>query len=625
MSDVVACHTEPKIIKGKQTWVLIGPPNSGKSSVFNKLTGLHQKASNFPGVTVDVVTGSLKGSKNIVLSDLPGTYSLKGQGEEVRVVRQTLESLNPAGVVFILPADRLESGLLLLEELRDLYDGKIIIALTMVDLARKKGIHVDQASLEKMLGIPVVQVHGRTGAGINNLQRKIIFENLPVVCKHCPWAPFEIASQVATRHAGSQHTRLTLLLDNIMLHPVMGYSIMFFVLFVIFQAVFVFAEPLMIFVENLVLQVHLFVENTWGRNLITRFIGDGLLTGIGSVLVFVPQIAILFFLITLLEDTGYLSRMSVLSDSLFRKLGMEGLSIVPLLSGFACAVPAIMSTRIIRSKRRRLITMFVTPLTSCSARLPVYLLIVGILIPNVYVGPIQLQGLVLFGIYMISIISVLLSAWIVNKVVPEDGDNQSVGSIIELPDYQIPSLRNALYSTWLKVLIFIKGVTKIIVVMTILLWVLGNISIEQFSSFSDGKIEYVEPASVEESLLGQVGKAIQPVFEPIGYDWKITVGVLSSFAAREVFVSTMASLYGLMDESAIEHLHDFLAHDEAITTPVLLSLLVFYIFAMLCMSTLAIMKHEAGWKMVLWEVGYTWFLAYLFAFIVYNMSSNLLI
>ncbi len=623
MSDAVTCHTEPKIIKGKQTWVLIGPPNSGKSSVFNKLTGLHQKASNFPGVTVEVVTGTLKGSKNIVLSDLPGTYSLKGPGEEVRVVRETLEALNPAGVVFILPADRLESGLLLLEELRDLYDGKIIIALTMVDLARKKGIHVDHTSLEKMLGIPVVQVHGRTGSGISNLQKKIIFENLPVVCKHCPWAPFEIASQVATRHEGAQHTRLTLLLDNILLNPVFGYAIMLFVLFVIFQAVFVFAEPLMVFVENLVLQVHLFVENTWGRNLITRFIGDGLLTGIGSVLVFVPQIAILFFLISLLEDTGYLSRMSVLSDSLFRKLGMEGLSIVPLLSGFACAVPAIMSTRIIKNKRRRLITMFVTPLTSCSARLPVYLLIVGILIPNVYVGPIQLQGLVLFGIYMISIIAVLLSAWIVNKIVPAE-DNKSTGSIIELPDYQIPSLRNALYSTWLKVLIFIKGVTKIIVVMTIVLWVLGNISIEQFSTLADGKFEYVEPTSVEESLLGQIGKAIQPVFEPIGYDWKITVGVLSSFAAREVFVSTMASLYGLMDESAIEHLHNFLAHDEAITTPVLLSLLVFYIFAMLCMSTLAIMKHEAGWKMVLWEVGYTWFLAYMFAFIVYNVASNYL-
>ncbi|NPA33733.1 MAG: ferrous iron transporter B, partial [Chlorobi bacterium] len=334
--------------------------------------------------------------------------------------------------------------------------------------------------------------------------------------------------------------------------------------------------------------------------------------------------AILFFLITLLEDTGYLSRMSVLSDSLFRKLGMEGLSIVPLLSGFACAVPAIMSTRIIKNKRRRLITMFVTPLTSCSARLPVYLLIVGILVPNVYVGPVQLQGLVLFGIYMFSILAVLVSAWIVNKIVPAK-DDKPIGSIIELPDYQIPSLRNALYSTWLKVLIFIKGVTKIIIVMTIILWILGNISIHQFSTLADGKLEYVEPASVEESLLGHIGKAIQPVFEPIGYDWKITVGILSSFAAREVFVSTMASLYGLMDESAIEHLHDFLAHDEAITTPVLLSLLVFYIFAMLCMSTLAIMKHEAGWKMVLWEIAYTWTLAYLFAFIVYRASSHFLV
>ena len=620
--SATACHTETQVVKGKQTWLLIGPPNSGKSSVFNKLTGLHQKASNFPGVTVDIVTGQLRGSKNVVLTDLPGVYSLGGTGEEVRVIKEAFDMFNPSGVLFILPADRLESGLMLLEELRKVYDGKIIIALTMVDLARKKGIHVDSASLEKMLGIPVIQVHGRTGQGIDNLQKKIIFENLPVVCKHCPWAPIEIASQVSTRHEGAQHTKLTLKLDDIALHPVFGYILMFLVLFVIFQAVFVFAEPLMAFVENLVLQVHLFVENTWGRNLITRFIGDGLLTGIGSVLVFVPQIAILFFLITLLEDTGYLSRMSVLSDSLFRKLGMEGLSIVPLLSGFACAVPAIMSSRIIKNKRRRLITMFVTPLTSCSARLPVYLLIVGILVPNIYVGPVQLQGLVLFGIYMVSILAVLISAWVINKIVPTDGE-KAEGSIIELPDYQIPSLRNALHSTWLKVLIFLKGVTKIIVIITIVLWILGNISTEQIRMITEGKFEYVEPENVENSLLGWVGKTVQPLFEPIGYDWKITVGILSSFAAREVFVSTMASLYGLMDESAIEHLNDFLAQDEAITTPVLLSLLVFYIFAMLCMSTLAIMKHEAGWKMVLWEIAYTWTLAYAFAFIVYRVSNYL--
>lgn len=698
------------------TIALVGNPNSGKSSLFNVLTGLNQKVGNFPGVTVDKKTGSSRISDSLTASiiDLPGTYSLYPKSEDERVTYEVLlnskSADKPDMIVVIADASNLKRNLLFCSQIMDLKI-PVVIALTMNDIARRKGIVIDTAGLERLMGVPVVAINPRKNKGIAQLKKTISdfaanrqqalqpefidtialtgewiaeikelcslssnYAALHVACNYLELSSLNAAQRIRIAalldEEGFQKAKVqaeeimqrykkigTIMqqcvveenplkrsvmserIDKLLLHPVWGNLILLVVLFLLFQSIFWLAEYPMDWVE----QGFSVVSGTLGNILPDGFVKDlfinGILAGISGIAVFIPQIMILFGFITILEDSGYMARISFLTDRIMRSAGLNGRSVMPLISGMACAVPAIMAARTIQNKKERLITILVTPLMSCSARLPVYTILIGLVIPDKKFLIFNLQGLVLMGLYLLGFVMALIVSKVMSVFVKV---KEKTYFLMELPVYRAPRWKNVGITMIEKAKIFVTDAGKVIMIISLLLWALASYGPSKKmdavqEKYALLKQQHPEQAAeldremqtdkLENSFAGIMGHAIEPAIKPLGYDWKIGIALITSFAAREVFVGTMATLYSVgAEQNTDETLRDKMRAAKrqdcsmVYTTATGVSLLIFYVFAMQCMSTMAVVKRETrSWKYPLIQFAYMFLLAYAGAFISYRL------
>jgi len=693
---------------------LVGNPNSGKSSLFNCLTGLNQKVGNFPGVTVDKKTGTVSLAPNIDANiiDLPGSYSLYPRREDewvsYRVMMGQDEALKADVVVVVADASNLKRNLLYCSQLIDLKI-PVVIALSMMDLARSKGIKIDVASLERELGVPVVVINPRKNKGIAELKKSILLtsqqqykaplldfidnkaaapEAINELKQHFPdlsdYAAIhylinhenfsfnsamqesveqievknnfnptktqaeEILSrfnrikqimQLSVDEPGPLQKKLfTEKLDNVLLHRKWGYLIMLGVLFLLFQSIFWLAQYPMEWIDLGFLKLNQGLSSFLPENRWTDLLLNGIVAGLNGILVFVPQIMILFGLITLLEDSGYMARISFLSDKLMRSVGLNGKSVMPMISGFACAVPAIMSARNIENKKERLLTILITPLMSCSARLPVYTILIGLVIPNKnLLGFLNLQGLVMMGLYLLGLVMALMVSYVAKWFI---NIKEKSFFILELPTYRSPRWSNMIATMINKAKIFVFDAGKIIMIISLILWGLSSFgpgnTMQKITTQYEQRMaapgadtvllsREMQTEKLEHSYAGIMGKAIEPAIAPLGFDWKIGIALITSFAAREVFVGTMATLYSVGDGDEDLMLKEKMKEAKRPDgSPVFnlasgLSLMVFYVFAMQCMSTLAVVKRETKtWKWPIIQLLYMTGLAYLMSWIFYQ-------
>lgn len=695
---------------------LVGNPNSGKSSLFNLLTGLHQKVGNFPGVTVDKKTGQFRVSDtlNSTLIDLPGTYSLYPKRSDEWVAYKVLllqdREIQPDMVLLVADASNLKRNLLFCSQIIDLKI-PVVMVLTMMDLAQQKGTQIDINGLERELGVPVIAVNPRKNKGVPQV-KKIIEQT--VAAQFISPRPFidtnELAEQsiaavkelvprisdykalhflinhghfslpaalqkdieavevktnfnptktqaeeIMSRYSRIKHIMqttvaeadplrkalLTEKLDNVFLHRKWGYVILLGVLFFLFQSVFWIAQYPMDGIEWAFGKISGFVSGilpeTWWADLVV----NGALAGLSGIFVFIPQIMILFGLITLLEDTGYMARISFLTDKLMRKVGLNGKSVMPMISGFACAVPAVMTARNIENRKERLLTIMVTPLMSCSARLPVYTILISLVIPSkLYFGVLSLQGLVMMGLYLMGTVMALIVSYVMKFFI---NIKEKSFFILELPVYRSPRWKNAVATMIEKAKIFVFDAGKVIMVISLLLWALSTFGPPQKMEAVKAKYEQLKKQELaneamldkqqqsellENSFAGIAGKAIEPAIRPLGFDWKIGIALITSFAAREVFVGTMATLYSVGEdaENNSSTLRQKMAAavkpdgTKVYTLATGLSLMIFYVFAMQCMSTLAVVKRETrSWKWPIIQLIYMTCLAWFSSWLVYSI------
>ena len=693
---------------------LVGNPNSGKTTLFNALTGLNQKVANFPGITVEKKVGACQisqlASKNKVdteFIDLPGTYSLypKSVDESVsfKILCDSKNEHHPNVNIIIADASNLKRSLCLATQVIDL-NTPCILALSMTDLTTADGVEIDIELLSKKLGIPVVPINARKKMGIGNLKQEIIqvindfkapnnfvdiknlapelidtiqneftinsdYNAFQIACNYkaitgfsdTEKARFEKltkelnfnpkrsqATETVRRYKAidklielcvkypefSKNNSLTQKLDNILTHPVLGFGIFLSVLFLIFQAVFSWSEYPMELIDNGFAQLSQFVGNTLPEGVLNSLIVDGIIAGLGGIVIFIPQIAFLFAFIAILEDTGYMSRVSFITDRLLRGFGLSGRSIIPLLSGAACAIPAVMSARTIPNWKERIITIMVVPLMSCAARLPVYTLLISMMIPAEQKWLIfNLQGLTMMGFYLIGFVSAISIAWVMKYILKSKERGYFV---MEMPTYKVPDWKTVGLTIFEKVKVFLIDAGKIIVAISIILWGLSSYGPSDTFQKIEEKYKYAEDAEVqiaseklEASYAGIIGKSIEPVIRPLGFDWRIGISLITSFAAREVFVGTMSTIYSVGDADNTKSIREkLMSHKnpktgEAFFTPaVALSLMLFYAFAMQCMSTLAIVFRETNsWKWPVIQFIYMSLLAYLASFAAYQILS----
>lgn len=711
--------------KGRQTpfkLALAGNPNSGKSSVFNLLTGLNQKTGNFPGVTVDKRSGTFKTDlgHTVTLIDFPGTYSLYPNSLDERIVIQTFtnpEDENfPDGFLYVADVTKLDKHILLLTQLIDL-GLPIILILNMQDLAQKDGLEINQDILSDFFGIQVVGISSRTNDGVTELKEAIskmvdtagtknnkshtsfipfkdqekavinyIREKYPalnnyqalLVGHHFSWLPF-ISSEEKSAISKSTEIQtfeslksqiietlsrfdkftpiiqksllkgnreepqtITEKADQFLTHPIWGTLFFSIIMVLVFQAIYAWASYPMDWIEQTFGFLGDTVKAVMYKGWLSDLITDGILAGLGGILVFIPQIAILFFLISILEEVGYMARAVYLFDRLMQVFGLNGRSIVALISGGACAIPAIMSTRTISNWKERLITILVTPLISCSARIPVYAILVGFVVPpKTVMGIFNLQGLAFMGLYLLGIAAALLSALVFKLILKS---KESSFLILELPEYRMPVIRNVGLAVWEKVRTFVLEAGKVILVISVVLWFLASFgpakamqqAEQEASSIAVTQQLSEEEAAnllaskkIESSYAGQLGKFIEPVIQPLGFDWKIGIALITSFAAREVFIGTMATIYSIGSAEDEFSIKEKMAKEinPATGLPVYnlatsLSLLIFYVFAMQCMSTLAVVKRETkSWKWPIIQFVFMSVLAYLGSWIVFQIFS----
>lgn len=646
---------------------LVGNPNTGKSSIFNLLTGLRQQVGNFPGVTVERKVGTFSiSSKDFKVIDFPGTYSIYPRSKDEKVVFDVLS--NPSHIDFpdvcvvVIDASNLERNLLLFSQVYDLQI-PIIMALNMTDIARRNKKEIEIETLQSAFPkAQIVDTNARAGlgkdrlieailnskkrededyflgpisrAGINNdtIQETEASERYAKIQK--------ILEKVLVQQNESEENPISKW-DRILVHPLWGYLIFAAILMVVFQFIFSFAAIPMDFIDGTFVELGSWLNEVLPAGIFTDLLSQGIVPGIGGVLVFIPQIAFLFFFIAILEESGYLARVVFIMDKLMRPLGLNGKSVVPLLSSVACAIPGVMATRTISDWKERMITILVAPLMSCSARIPVYTILITLVIPDHYVfGILNLQGLVLFGLYALGLISALLVAFVLKKIIK----SKDKGFLLmELPQYQKPKWGNVGLTVLEKVRVFVWDAGKIILALSVILWALASygpkdkmedaakrveLQYENTSNINQEEIEnQIASVKLENSYMGILGKAIEPVIAPLGYDWKIGISLISSFAAREVFVGSLATIYAVHaddNEKLIDRLRKEKRSDGSLVYSLASgsSLMVFYVYAMQCMATFAIVKRETkSWSWPLFQMAFMGVLAYLAAFITYQILS----
>jgi ferrous iron transport protein B len=602
---------------------LVGNPNCGKTALFNLLTGSHQKVANYAGVTVERKEGRFTANSGRVFQvlDLPGAYSFDAASPDEQITRDICHGTFageavPDLIVCVADATNLRLHLRFVLEVRRL-GRPMVLALNMMDAARRRGIRIDVAELSHRLGIPVVETVAVKRGGAAALVAQLD--------GHMPPSP-----ALSEFVAGDLHTQVRELLadtvvmprrtaeiddalDRWLLHPVWGLSALAVVMFLIFQAVFSWAAPLQDGIELLTAWLGDAVSNALPGGLLRGLLVDGIIAGLGGVVVFLPQILILFLFILTLEESGYLPRAAFLLDRIMFSAGLTGRSFIPLLSSYACAIPGIMATRSIQDPRDRLTTILVAPLTTCSARLPVYTLLIGAFIPQREVGGLfNLQGLVLFTLYMLGIVSVMAVAWMMKKFRRDQSEH---ALLMELPSYRLPNPRDVLIGLQERAMIFLRRVGGIILTLTVLLWFLLN--------FPGAPADAVGPA-IDYSFAGRIGHWLQPVFAPIGFNWQICIALIPGLAAREVAVSALATVYAISggDDVAVQQLSGIVAAQWSFATA--LSLLSWYVFAPQCLSTLAVIRRETNsWRNVGIAAGYLFALAYLASFVTYRIALAL--
>jgi ferrous iron transport protein B len=704
-------------LKNKLRVALVGNPNTGKSTLFNSLTGLNQKIGNFPGVTVDKKTGisKLADGRAIEIVDLPGTYSLYPKSADETIVFEVLSDKNnsshPDMVVIVADATNLKRNLLLYTQIADL-GLPVIIALNMMDLALKSNMEIDVDTLAKLLNVQVVELAARKSQGIEGLKKAIEFQSLiplqnstidveiiaPDLIKDIsdllgidnPYVALQIAhqyknlkylskaqsnqiesleekydfhtqkSQAAETIARYNYINEILIdtvtyksvaleenisnkIDHYLTHKVWGFVIFIAILFAIFQSIFAWSEYPMAIIETVFVWLAEMGHQYLPAGVLTDLLIDGVLAGLSGVMVFIPQIALLFAFISILEDTGYMSRVTFMMDRLMRKVGLNGRSVVPLIGGLACAVPSIMSARTIENWKDRIITIMVTPLVSCSARLPIYTLLISLVVPKkMLLGFINLQGIALMSMYLLSIVMAILVAWVMKGLIRSKLKGYF---IMELPVYRMPRWSNVGITMLESVKTFVTQAGKVIIAVSIILWVLASYgpsnkfekidqkyrSAEYTKNYSTAQIKrFKSSEKLENSYAGLLGKSIEPSIKPLGFDWKIGIALITSFAAREVFVGTMATLYSVDgDASKMESVKEKMANAKnaetgltVFTTATAFSLMVFYAFAMQCMSTMAVVYRETKnikWPLI--QFAYMLVLAYVSSFAVYQFLS----
>jgi ferrous iron transport protein B len=700
---------------------LIGNPNSGKSTLFNAITGLNQKVANFAGVTVDKKIGFAQLTNtetneviNAEIIDLPGTYSLYPKSPDERIPFQVLcdpkDESHPELTIVTVDGSNLKRSMLLCSQVIDL-KSPVILALNMMDMVRKKGLEIDIKLLSEKLGVKIIACNARTNEGIEDL-KKAITEYVPVpqhdfipirelapdvvdeikaaVNVKSDYAAFQSANSyneisyfhfnkekqervrtIIEKHGFSskklqgqetldRYTTITELLaltvkntnenlkktitnklDSLLTHRIWGYLFFLVILFTMFQAIFSWSAYPMDWVEKGFLWLGNIITTSLPTGVLTDLLVNGVLAGLSGIAVFVPQIALLFMFIAILEDSGYMARVSFIMDKLMRKFGLNGKSVIPLISGVACAVPAIMSTRTIQNKKERLITIMVTPLMSCSARIPVYTLLISMSVPNKLVfSVINLQGLVLMGFYLLGFLAAIGSAKVMQLIVKA---KERSYFIMEMPEYRMPRWKNIGITIFEKVKMFLFDAGKIIITISIILWVLSSYGPDDHFKKIEEKYalekaekrisaqeanQHIQSEKLAASYAGIMGKKLEPIIKPLGFDWKIGIALVTSFAAREVFVGTMSTIYSVGENNENRTtVREKMAADRNPDTglPVYtlatgLSLMIFYAFAMQCMSTLAVVHRETkSWKWPAIQMLYMSGLAYLSSLLVYQL------
>ena len=687
-------------------FILIGNPNTGKTSLFNTLTGLNQRTGNYPGITVDKKKGIISlGKESIELIDLPGTYSLEPHSLDEEVVLQEILNIKepPDAIIYISDATNLRRNLFVFSQIRDL-EIPCVLVINRIDKLKKVGIEINISQIEQHYKCSVVLTSITKNIGLDTLSNKLTklssqsnyssdfelnnkeLEKLKLI-KSIPnnyWAslvahqksihklfPKEEQTEIQSilksisynsesllkEEAIDRFLKIDLLLntaliqsskdktiskkiDKVLTHKYYGYLIFFAVLFFIFQAIYSWASIPMDYIDSFFGDLSVWLSNILPDNRINKLLSEALIPGIGGVVIFVPQIALLFGFISLLEQSGYMSRVVFITDRFMRRFGLNGKSIVPLISGVACAIPAIMAARNIDNAKERLITILVVPFMTCAARLPVYTILIALMIPSNTDYGFNLQGVVLMFMYLLGFVSSIVSSVVLHKIIKEDSD---ATFIIELPSYQIPQLKNLLQTLINKTKSFVFDAGKIIVAVSIILWVLASFGPGEAFTNADKVVENTQvfdksntyedalaAHKLKHSYLGYLGQGIEPIIKPLGYDWKIGIGILASFAAREVFVGTMASIYSVGSKQEegntilkkLRQAQNSNTGKPTYTFAVTLSLLIFYAFAMQCVSTIAIVKRETNsWKWpIIQTLGMT-SIAYIGAFIVYSIFS----
>lgn len=694
---------------------LVGNPNTGKSTLFNRLTGLNQKIGNFPGITVDKKTGfsKLGEGKEAEIIDLPGTYSLYPKSNDESIVFQVLADKNnsshPDVIVLVTDASNLKRNMLLYSQVADL-GIPMILALNMIDLSAKQGIEIDADKLAQKLGVQVVTISARNNVGIdklktavanttkiatqvndvdlhflapeaiNAIKQRINTDNdyyaLQVLHQHEHLTFFSeqdqieieeieqsnkfesskaqaaetiarykhlstILSDVVLDKGTAQKFSFSDKLDSILTHKVWGFAIFLLILFIIFNAIFAWSSYPMEWIETGFGWITEYGHEYLPAGMLTDLLLDGVVAGLGGIFVFIPQIAILFAFISILEDTGYMARVTFMMDKIMSKVGLNGKSVVPMIGGLACAVPSIMAARNIENWKDRMITIMVTPLISCSARLPVYILLISIIIPSKNVlGIINMQGLALMIMYLVSFVAAIVVAWVMKILIKS---KERSYFIMELPVYRMPRWKNVFYTMYEKSKTFVFEAGKVIIAISIILWVMASFGPGNRFENIDKKYEsalgdttkntdhiktLVATEKLENSYVGILGHFIEPAIRPLGYDWKIGIGLITSFAAREAFVGTMATIYsvdgGEEDSTTIRERMTASVNSKTglpvYTFATGISLMLFYAFAMQCMSTVAIVYRETkGWKWPVIQLGYMTAMAYVAALIAYQL------